>query len=512
MSQQEFLSKYAEEALGIVCDAAASLIAGDSKALARRSDVEASAVLLLRELLVQNPECTAQNCMQKFVKQYPAALGVLRKALDHLLNVDTGSMQPQASPRSSVIYEVEKLASTADDFSLPFCQLKLQVLFHTDSASEDRNSIVDAMFKTAVADSRAKKSHWVDLVALMSPEAVRQIRERAEKEFFSFPILEEMNEISGASQNPVSLETAKLYLTIIEELASSIPDSGAPSVASTLVEKMDSLLHKILAMQSNQSHVSEHHTESVGSQERSAFERSLAFWFSALLRMVVIHRASFMQPLPNLKANTCQEQCRILTSIFCIALSRLPGDVLRQFPGADYFPRGGPVEDYRPCPGILLQTHALDVAASLIDVLPDEVRHQCGRFLKEKCPPFASLQNDSRFIYLLGPILDLHQSSLVQSTSAPSPTASASTPTPASANNPAYGTTPQQPAATGILPAGMTEDANSMMSRLRLQHRGRVAGPYPIRPWELLEDAAPFVGVNDTAVNLSYFDARRVRV
>lgn len=346
MSQQEFLSKNAEEALGIVCDAAASLTAGEPKVSARRSDVEASTVLLLRELLVRNPECTAQNCMQKFVKRNPAALGVLRKALDHLLNVGTGDMQPQASSESSVTYEVEKLASTADDFSLPFCQLKLQVLFHEDSASEDRNSIVDAMFKTAVADSRAQKPHWVDLVALMSPDAVRQIRERAEKELFSIPILEE-NDTRGASQNPVSLETAKLYLAITEELASSIPDSGAPSVASTLVEKMDSLLHKILAMQSNQSHVSEHHTGPVDGQGRSTFERSLAFWFSALLRMVVIHRASFTQPSPNLKANTSQEQCRLLTSIFCIALSRLPGDVLRQFPGADYFSRAGPVEDYR---------------------------------------------------------------------------------------------------------------------------------------------------------------------
>jgi hypothetical protein len=37
----------------------------------------------------------------------------------------------------------------------------------------------------------------------------------------------------------------------------------------------------------------------------------------------------------------------------------------------DYFPHPPPAEGYRPCPGILLQTHALDVAASLIDIFPD---------------------------------------------------------------------------------------------------------------------------------------------
>lgn len=63
----------------------------------------------------------------------------------------------------------------ADDFSLPFCQLKLQILFNADSGEEARNSIADVMFKAAMTDVRAKRSHWVDLVALMSKDAVRQV-------------------------------------------------------------------------------------------------------------------------------------------------------------------------------------------------------------------------------------------------------------------------------------------------------------------------------------------------
>ena len=369
------------------------------------------------------------------------------------------------------------------------------------------------MFKTIIADSRAQKLYWVDLVALMSPEAVRQIRERAEKEFFSIPLLEEPTTgTPSASQSPGSLETAKLYLNIIEELAGSIPESGAPSVVPVLVEKMETLLHKIITTQSKSNTPGETRPELASKEARSNFERSLAFWFSALLRMVVIHRTSFLQPSPTLKINYSQEQSRLLVSIFYIALSRLPGNVLRFFPGADYFPRSDTPEEYRPCPGILLQTHALDVAASLIDVFPDEIRHYCSRFLREKCPPFVPLQNDSRFLYLLGPMSDAHSPSLVQSASVPSPAASGSTPTPLSANYSGAGPSPQPPSTLSGLPAGMMEDSNGMINRLRLQQRGRIVGPYPIRPWELLEDAAPFVGVNDTAVNLGYFDARRVRV
>ncbi|KAJ5114672.1 Mediator complex subunit Med12, partial [Penicillium alfredii] len=496
LAQQKFLAKSSDEALGMICDAVKSFNASDVNALARQDDLEGSMVLLLRQLLVRNPDRATQDCMQKLVNQYSAAMGILQKALDSLLGVD---LQPG---HNSVIAEVEKLTSMTDDFSLPFCQLKLQALFHDDSGNENRTSIVDAMFKTAVEDCRMHRLHWVDLVALMSQDAIRQIRERAEKEFFSVPLLEEpMNDIVAAPDSLGSLETAKLYLTIIEELSSSIPDSGTPSVASVLVEKMDSVLHKVITMQSSLD----------SAETRSKFERALAFWFSALLRMVVIHRSAFIQPPPILKTIPSHEQSRLLISIFCIALSRLPGDVLRLFPTADYFPRPAPLDEYRPCPGILLQTHALDVAASLIDIFPDEVRLQCARFLREKCPPFAAFQNDARFLYLLGPAADSGSSYAPQPASAPSPAASASTPTPTSANYTATASVAQQPAASSGLPTGLPESSNCMASRLRLQNRGRNLGPYSIRPWELLEDAAPFVGVNDTAVNLGYFDARRVR-
>lgn len=248
-------------------------------------------------------------------------------------------------------------------------------------------------------------------------------------------------------------------------------------------------------------------------QSRSNFERSLAFWFSAFLRMIVIHRSAFTMPSPAPRANGLQEQSRLLISILCISLARLPDSVIRLFPAADYFPHPIPSQGYRPCPGILLQTHALDVAASLIDTFPDEARQQCARFLKEKCPPFLQYQNDSRFIYLLGPMSDAAALNSLQAASLPSPAAGGSTPTPTpSSALPGAPSNPQPTAMTpAVTSASLSEGINCVASHLRLQYRGRAMGPYPVRPWELLEDAAPIVGVNDTAVNLKYFDARRVR-
>ena len=496
LSQQEFLTRNCDEVFNIVCDATAAL---QTYGADKYKNLKPLTAKLLRELLVRNPSFPQRSCTKKIMSEFPSVIPLLRDALDDLLGLD-----PQ-NEQQSIISEIENLASATDDFSLPFCQLKLQIHFHENSRShEDRNNIADAMFKTVPMDS---KSRWIELVALMAPDAIRQIRERAEKEFFAIPIMEEEPEghsSSSAPHNLRALETAKQYLAIVEELAGSIPDVGASTVASVVIERMDTILHKIVTLRGNLKCSRDQQSGPNVCQDRLNFERSLAFWFSALLRMVVIHRASFLQP-PTSKSISSHEQARLLTTIFCIALSRLPGNVLRFFPGADYFPRSVSADDYHPCPGVLLQTHALDIAATLIDVFPDEARYQCSRFLRERCSSFGLLQNDSRFIYLLGPLGDFTTISTQQSASAPSPAASTAPP---SSNLPTSST--QSP----VVSSGMytSETVNLAANRLRIQHHGRVAGSYPIRPWELLEDAAPFLGVNDTAINLGYFDARRVQV
>ncbi|KAF9888423.1 RNA polymerase II mediator complex subunit [Aspergillus nanangensis] len=507
LAQQEFLVKHYRETLDVIRDAVSTDIPGE-----RGSDcvdATSSAVILLRFLLTQEPEGVVQCCLQKIIGQHSASAMVLQKALDLLLGFDP-SQDPQMS-------EAEKVIHMTDDFSLPFCQLKLQVLFNAELKGKVGDGIVDVMFKAAVADTRAKGSNWVGLVSLMSRDAVQQIRERAEKEFFSIPLFEETlveNSCPTTADNSQALETAKLYLTIIEKLAYSIPESGVQAVTSLLVEKMDLLLHKLVIMQTNYNIVTatrQGSSSSQVSQARANFERALAFWFSALLRMIILHRAAFSSPTLGTRGTGVPDQTRLLISIFCISLARLPDNVLRLYPAADYFPHPIPSEGYRPCPGILLQTHALDVAACLIDTFQDEARQQCARFLRDKCPPFLQFQDDSRFQYLLGPIPEVGSSNVPPPASLPSPAAAAaSTPTPTPSSNLPASSSSQAPVTLSGIPNCVSED--TVAGRLRLQYRGRIIGPYPVRPWELLEDAAPIVGANDTAVNLKYFDTRRVRV
>ncbi|BDD63320.1 hypothetical protein MAP00_008228 [Monascus purpureus] len=512
LAQQDYLLKHPEEVLGIIRDTAVSLNGQHTPMTeSRQNDFQHRMTTLLVNLLIRNPECAPQKYMQ-YLDQNAVPLVALQKALDHSLGLGLQVDQ------TIILLEVEKIISVTSDFSLPFCQLRLQILFNAESDEEVKNSIVDAMFKVAKAGARARNPHWVDLVSVLGQDAVRQIRERAEKEFLSISLSEDLTDgratTAADSQSP--LEIARVHLTIIDALSYSIPETGLSSIAPALVEKMDMLFHKLAVQQANFSSFTRNANGVLSGQTAGShcdFEKSLAFWFSALLRMIVIHRSAFNTPSLVPRPNCMPEQTRLLVSIFCIALSRLPSSLLRLFPIADYFPHQ-PVQsrDFRPCPGILLHTHALDVAASLIDAFPEEIRLQCARFLKEKCPPFLNFQNDPRFVYLLGPVVDLTPANAAQPMSVPSPAASGSTPAATPSINPQAGSPAQQP--VGSFPwttAGLSEGPSYTSSHLHIQYRGRNIGPFPLRPWELIEDASPFMGANDTAVGLGYFDARRVK-
>ncbi|KAI9374661.1 mediator of RNA polymerase II transcription subunit 12 [Aspergillus egyptiacus] len=511
LAQQEFLLKYPMEALEIINDALPLVHTRNEETDrgARRGDLADGAKALLHTALVQTSSVVVDYCTKK-VNGHTSFTTLLEKAVDSLLGFNSeDELEPSL--------QAEKVILMNNDFSLPFCQLKLQLLFNTEAGNEVRNNIIDVMFKAAVSDSRSERSHWIGLVNLMNQDAVRQVRERAERSFFSVPLFEESPGDSPVPtlSNPGSIESAKLYLTIIEKLAYSIPESGFHSVAPLLVERFDILLQKLIVMQSNSNSVSGNRVVLSSGPvvvSRSNFERSLAFWFSALLRLAVLHRAAFTVPASLGPKTGLQEQTRLLVSIVCISLARLPDNILRLFPTANYFPHSVDSQNFRPCPGVLLQTHALDVAASLIDAFPDEARHQCARFLKEKCPPFLQLQNDRRFFYLIGPITDVILNPQLPA-SVPSPAAGGSTPTPTpSGNNPGGPSNQTQPMGTfnSLVPA-LSESVSSPADRLRVQHRGRIMGPYSVRPWELLEDAAPIIGANDTAVSLKLFDTRHAR-
>ncbi|CRG82980.1 Mediator of RNA polymerase II transcription subunit 12 [Talaromyces islandicus] len=504
LAQEEFLSKHANEVFTAIQDTAATMTrapANDDASLQQLWSKRT--VPLLREILVRHSGDDAQNYIHVMLKENPAALGIARDALDQLLNFDS-----EPSRNENSLSEAESTINMADNFSLPFCQMKLQMLFNTEAGDDVRNSIVDVMFKSAVADVQAGQTHWLDLVTLMSQEAVEQVRQKAENSFFA--VAQSDSSLDGASDVDRSAihGNAKVYLSIVDGLADSIPEGGVPSIGPVLVEKMNTLLQKLIMIQMTCRNLREDPSSVEHEQiarTLSICEESFLFWFTAMLRMVKIHRAAFDQPWsPTLqRPNALLDQSRLLVSICCLALSPLN---LTSRPPVGMSSVSISAVEQKARVGNTIQTYALDIASSLIDTLPDEARVQCARFLKERCPPFLHVQNEPRLLYLFGPVSDVILSSNQSvSGSSPAPSGAISSALTPSANPPA--------ANTGVVaaPAGISEDPNSMANRLRVQSRGRVVGPYYLRSWELLEEAAPVVGANDTAVDLNFFGARKAK-
>jgi mediator of RNA polymerase II transcription subunit 12 len=191
LSRKEFLLKHPEEVFNIIRDAIV-LIDSESQEgnyLQGQVDLGHSAMVLLQILLTKNPESAVQHCTEKLIGQHPSAVTVLTRALDSLLGLDTKAGERLFTSNGSFIFipidtgpappdlsVAEKVIELTNDFSLPFCQLKLQLLFNAETKGDVRNEIVDVMFKAAVADSRSRRSNWVGLVRLMSHDAVRQVR------------------------------------------------------------------------------------------------------------------------------------------------------------------------------------------------------------------------------------------------------------------------------------------------------------------------------------------------
>ena len=159
--------KYPEEILDIIHDIAAGV--NENGYTVSAGDIENSMVTLLINLFVRNPRYATHNSTQRIIGQNAMSMAALQKSLDIVLGLSAQSGQ------HSIVQEAQKVIDMTNDFSLPFCQLKLQILFKEESSDEVKSQMVDAMFKTSMAEVRARNPHWVDLVALMSQDSARQV-------------------------------------------------------------------------------------------------------------------------------------------------------------------------------------------------------------------------------------------------------------------------------------------------------------------------------------------------
>lgn len=323
--------------------------------------------------------------------------------------------------------------------------------------------------------------------------------------FFSSSPPQPVNPADDSKDDMSLYEAVLVNLRIVEELAHTVPgDSASSAIGGVLVEKINALFQKSAPYFGNAINTRLDAPEAHGAADKS----TVGFWFYALLRLVAIHRLAFSSDTGSKAELT--DQIRILVSICCMAFTPLFTQGHGEHGSLAPFISGNcsHLQQCLPTTWTSLQTCALDVASALVDTLPDEARHQCARFMRDRCPPFLQPQNDSRILYLFGPIPEIQ----IQAPPSTAPAGNNSAPSPGTPvpNTPTY-LQPSQTQLANITPTSSVEDPKSPLHNLRFQQGGRILGPCPPRTWEMLEESAPMLGVNDTALNLSYFGTRRVR-
>ncbi|PGH28586.1 hypothetical protein GX50_08679 [[Emmonsia] crescens] len=543
IARQEYMRQFSGEALGLMQDLLAEVSEGgtDSPPKQFNSDLLNTTVTpLLCEIIVRHPATVGVGCADRLLEKFPACMNLTNQALGCLL----------VSQVQIGLVAAEETIESINDFSLPFCLMRLRLLFGFECDGDVKKRIYDAVFEAAKSNVHKGQSYWVDVVGTLHADAAKEIRQRAEEQLLSLVLSSNSLPTSPTSESNVPSGcnvSALVCLRIVEDLSFSVPETGIPSLGPMLVEKMNMILHKVTVLENSimNSNTSQDNDQSSAiRQSHATQEYVITFWFSIILRLVSIHRSTFAPG--TLSKSDLGDQTRLLISISCIALSKTlspkippsqPHPFLSTVPLAPVtLPQESQpqhlLQGTNTSISTNLQTQALDVAATLLDSIPGDARHQCARFLRDRCPPFLHPQNDPRLLFLLGPLAADTQPSSSSSTSQSSQQQPvAPTPPQATPGTPA---TPATPTATVSVSVGAGapssssqqfqsgniyntasfipfDDPNSLVGKLRVQQRGRIVGPYPLRPWEMLEESAPVIGVNDTAVNLGLFGARRVR-
>ncbi|KAG9247404.1 RNA polymeras-like protein II mediator complex component Srb8 [Calycina marina] len=326
--------------------------------------------------------------------------------VDRLLTADVAVKTPLRIP-------VEKVLGLADDFNLPFCQLKLASMFSTPAVDDavpeesvtDRLKAFDTAIEAAVA---AENTTWTCIVPLLDISIAQHIRTRAESNFLRlFPSVKTIAE--DTTNLETNIKQATNFLYIVSSTAYSIIK---PSPLSTLATEVVTTFNNTWQVIS-----SSNKTANAGFKNTV-----ITRWLPLLLNFATIHATTvFEHTKPGNEA-----RARTLLALAAILL-----ELLTLSP-----------------PPPTLTTQTFDLGLLLVDALPDDMRAQCIKGLRD-----TTSNEQIRYMFSVAP-------------------------------NPE--------------------------SWLTLVGKGDAGGrDFPLRRWEMLGESTPNVGENDTSLSLTLFGARR---
>ncbi|KAL0937959.1 transcription mediator subunit med12 [Colletotrichum truncatum] len=401
---------------------------------------------LLRTLVLLDAPAVVQALGIKTPE--PALVGIFAQ-------VTTKLLVPGADDDAPLSFET--VLELANEFTLPFCQVKLSIGLPADTTTspgggEQAMSQFDMFSRAMDRAVSANNVMWTSMLPYLNEEVTEHLKRQAHLRFLGlFP--SQKNPPSSDPLSEDSIQLAGSLLSVVEAIVRGRPAPRTSQLTSGMVEKLTELW-EILAAR--------------GDDKRELRTSILRHWLPALLRFITLH-TNANEPVagPSQSAN--------MKPPTSAAAFEIRGRILIVLSGLTLELDNLALENSQA--GRLLGQQIFDLALLLVDSLPEETRLQCVRVLLTGGTTQSPASSDARLRYLFSQM--------------PPPTEQF-----VLAHR-------QQPA---------TQPTGPPRPKIPISMQGTdKLTPFVFRKWEMLSEPTPNVGENDTALSLTLFEAIKIQ-
>lgn len=378
---------------------------------------------LLRSLVLADPGAFTQKLVQPLLQSgmsEPAK--IVNAAIDYLLVGKEGSHQ----------VTTETLLNFANDLSLPFCQIKLaSMLGEEDSLVHDgetaRSDRLDAFDKAIKSAVHSGSTAWASIVPLLDTTVIQHLRLRAEQQFLSlFPSPKALNVESLADLRDRVAQAQSVLRIINTTVCGASPSVSSTVTYPSLGPDIVAACNGLWLILSNP--FSPETKDCITTQ-----------WLPLLLSFVLLRAPA----LDTTKLGQ-ESRARIILALVAIYLQLQVLDTNAETANS-------------------LSEQTFDLGLSLVDPLPEDMRQQCIRSLRDTVC-------NSGVSYMLS-----------------------------------YWPNPSE---WLVMVQKERSAAGSAALDKRTMEKEK-STPFSLRRWENLGEPTPNVGENDTSLSLTLFGARR---
>uniref|UniRef100_L2FRK6 Mediator of RNA polymerase II transcription subunit 12 n=1 Tax=Colletotrichum fructicola (strain Nara gc5) TaxID=1213859 RepID=L2FRK6_COLFN len=369
--------------------------------------------------------------------------------------ITTKLLMPGAQDGTPLSFET--VLELANEFTLPFCQLKLSIGLPADTTTspgggEQAMSQFDMFSRAMDRAVSANNVMWTSMLPYLNEEVTEHLKRQAHLRFLGlFPSQKNPSASDPLSQD--SIQLAGSLLSVVEAIVRGRPAPRTSQLTSGMVEKL-SELWEILA--------------AGGDGKRELRASILRHWLPALLKFITLHtNANEAAPVPAQGANMKPPTS---TTAF-----EIRGRILIVLAGLTLELDGLALEE--PQTGRPLSQQVFDLALLLVDCLPDDTRLQCVRVLLTNGTPQNPASSDARLRYLFSQMAPPTDQFVLAHR--------------------------QQPT---------TQQAGPPRLKVPISMQGTdKLTPFTYRRWEMLSEPTPNIGENDTALSLTLFEAIKIQ-